>query len=202
MRRWLLQREGNGVRCGFAVPCDPAPGSFNNGTWVRLWLTFRGGNDEGSRPGQPARPAIRPAWHAAGPASRRAGRELAGGTGITGHSGSADRNDGPQMLFSGRGQQQRWAIDAAGTASVGHRCGSPAPREQHRWAIVAATARQWRARARPWRGSRRPQRQVPGTGNGKNREPGRHEPALPHLTPLPSRYLRQSHGRGSFGGRP
>jgi hypothetical protein len=39
------------------------------------------GSGCGSRPGQPARRAIRPCRHAAGPASRRSGRELAGGTG-------------------------------------------------------------------------------------------------------------------------
>ncbi len=55
------------------------------------------------------------------------------------------------MLFGPGGQQQRWDIDVAGTASMGHGCGWSPSAEQHRWAIdvvrpvcrTAALARGW-----------------------------------------------------------
>ncbi len=44
-----------------------------------------------------------------------------------GHIPAANRNDGPPMLSGRGGQPHLWAIDAAATTSMGHRCGCPAP---------------------------------------------------------------------------
>ena len=61
-----------------------------------------------------------------GHASRGGGREPAWRHRLSGHFGSAHRNDGPPMLFRLGGQPQPWAIVAAPTTSMGHRCGCPA----------------------------------------------------------------------------
>jgi hypothetical protein len=114
---------------------------------------------------------------------RRGGRELAGGTGITGHFGSADRNDGPQMLFSGRGQQQRWAIDAAGIASMGHRCGYSAPLNSNDGTSMLL---------RPGADghvpgmAQEPETSRADTGNRERKEPRTGSPGAPltHLTPV------------------
>ncbi len=46
----------------------------------------------------------------------------------SGHIRAASRNDGPWMLPAGGGSPHLWAIVAAGTTSMGHRCGCPARR--------------------------------------------------------------------------
>ena len=120
---------------------------------LRLWLTFRGGNDRAGADGefvlearslplggsagrrtrlrqpprQPAKTAIRP---------RHARRQARGSrykwprTGrrhrLNGYFSSPHRNDGSAMLSGGGGQPQPWAIVAAATTSMGHRCGCPA----------------------------------------------------------------------------
>ncbi len=65
----------------------------------------------GSRPGRPAGPAIRPRRPAAGPASRRGSRELAGSTG--------EPDISAQLTAT---MAQRCCPAGAGTASMGHRC--------------------------------------------------------------------------------
>ncbi len=98
------------------------------------------------------------------------------------------------MLLAPGGEPQRWAIDAAATTSIGHRCGCPA-----RLGSIDVPS----LRLRPGAGG-----QVPGgpgagdlnAGNRERKEPGTGSPgtALPHLMPLPSRYMRQNQGCGSF----
>ncbi len=87
----------------------------------------------------------------------------------TGHFGSADRNDVPAML-SGRDMQPHlWAIVAAATTSMGHRCGCPA-----RLSSIDVPSLRLRPRWRPgarWARNWGPGRRKPGTGSGKSREP-------------------------------
>ena len=94
---------------------------------------WRGADPWRQPPRQPANPGTSPA-----PARRHrltgAGNPQIPGTSraparrhrLAGHFGSAHRNDVPPMLFAGGGQPQLWAIVAAATASMGHRCGCPA----------------------------------------------------------------------------
>ncbi len=121
----------------------------------------------GSRPGQPARPAIRPCQPAAGarePLRRpRTGRRRP----RTGHFSSAHRDDIPAMLSGGAGQPQRWAIVAAATTSMGHRCGCPA-----RLSSIDVPS----LRLRPKVVGQVPGGPEAGDLNGGHREPGAEEP--------------------------
>ncbi len=122
-----------------------------------------------SRPAQPGRPAIRPrqpAARAREPLRRpRTGRRHR----LTRHSGSAHRNDVPAMLSGGGGQPQRWDIVAAGTTSMGHRCGSPAPLSSIDVPSLRLRLR-LRLRAGARAGGRVPG--VPGVGGSERRAPG------------------------------
>src|ERR1700761_7049208 len=71
------------------------------------------------------------------------------------HPAKPDRNDGPPLLLLVSRQRQRWVIDVAATASMGHRCPWWRLSEQHRWAIdaVAGSLEPQAARSPGWKGS-------------------------------------------------
>ena len=100
--------------------------------WVEGELVPEGQDPpRGSRGADPAcgsRPGPRRTGNPPAPARRRARERPRSGRGhrVTGHFFSPHRNDGPAMLLRLGGQPQPWATDAAGTTSMGHRCGCPA----------------------------------------------------------------------------
>ena len=104
-----------------------------------------------------------------GPRAAAGGGELAGGA-PTGHFSSAHRNDVLLLRSGGRGQPQRWAIVAAATTSMGHRCGCQARLSSIDVPTLRLRPSGWRPGA--WcAGSCGPERRTRGTGSGRAREP-------------------------------
>ena len=101
------------------------------------------------------------------------------------------------MLLRPGGQPQPWDIDAAATTSMGHRCGCAARLSSIDGPSFGCGHGGWRRSARR-AGSR--------DLNGGHREPGAERAgtgppatALPHLTPLPSRYICQIQPTSHYG---